>query len=293
MTSVQKSVKRRKKRKTPRPDSLAKRIVAARREASLSRGELAAAVGVDPSTVTGWESGKFQPREGALRKKIAAALGVEVGALFGGSKPSKAATDTIELIDTLDAFPQRMEELLARTKRTLKDVRVAAPYTLPPNVQTAFRSAVSERILDGSLEVLRVEIFYTLDRLKEVLSNIFRYHGRKYVVRSYCPGLREAPPAIGLYAFDDEHLFLGGYWASLPPHDRPGLVLSGASASTFFRAYWAEIWRRGTPLNLGGSDDLSAVRALALAMDLPAAEWPNFVAEARAYTCADGAPPRI
>lgn len=62
-------------------ETLGDRIAQARREMGVrlrrdvTRGELAASVGVDPSTVSLWESDKKSPREEALAK-LAAYLGV-------------------------------------------------------------------------------------------------------------------------------------------------------------------------------------------------------------------------
>jgi hypothetical protein len=184
-------------------------------------------------------------------------------------------------------------KLLKQTKSSMKDLRLAAPYVLPPFVQIEFRKAISARLLDKSLEVQRVEIFYSLDRLREVLSNILRYDGCRYFVRSFCPGLKEVAPALGGYAFDDAHVILGGYFVSVPPHGRPGVYMHGEPVRQFFSVYWDEIWRRGTPLSLGGAVDLSCVRALAMTLGLRDADWPNFLEEARTLQSADGAPLRV
>lgn len=273
-------------------NTIAKRIVDARRTLGLSRGELANLVGVDVTAITGWENGKYRPREGAHRTKLASALNLDVQQLHTRGKPP-ANSSTARLVDALDDFPGLLENLLKATRRSVKDVRLASPYVLPPNTQVEFRRAISARILDGTLEVLRVEIFYSLARLKEVLANILLYHGHRYHVRSYCPGIEEVAPALGGYAFDDSSVVLGGYFVSVPPHRKPGLLLRGPAVREFFQAYWDEIWRRGTPLNLGGSSDLSAVRALATRLGLEESQWNKFLAEAGAYKSADGAPFRI
>lgn len=272
-------------------DTTARRIADARRAMGFSRSELAKLVGVDVTAITGWESGKYRPREGSHQKKLATALNLDIQQLQAG-KP-RANGSTVSVVDALDDLPRLLETLLNNTKRSLMDIRLAAPYLLPPNVQVEFRRAVSARILDGTLEVLRVEIFYSLARLKEVLANILLYHGHQYYVRSYCPGIEEVAPALGGYAFDDSSVILGGYFASLPPYRRPGLLLRGPAVREFFQAYWDEIWRRGTPLNLGGSSDLSPVRALATRLGLKSSDWNEFLAEAGSHKSPDGAPFRI
>jgi transcriptional regulator with XRE-family HTH domain len=279
---------------TSRSKLVAARIADARRAMGLSRGELARLVDVDVTTVSGWEAGKYRPREGAHQKRLAAALGMELHDLHARPNDVKRAPSREpKLIDALGDFPALLETLLRSAKRSVKDLRLGAPYVLPPNIQVRFREAIAARIMDHSIEVQRVEIFYALERLKEVLANILRYHGRSYHVRSFCPGVEEVVPALGGYAFDDTKIILGGYFTAMPPHRKPGLLLQGPAVSQFFQAYWDEIWARGTPLNLSGASDLSAVRTLALRLGLPEARWGDFLADARALKIQDGAPPRI
>lgn len=295
MRNREKSRERERKAVKASDRSFAELISEARRAAGLSRGALAAKLDVTPSTVGGWERGKFNPRDGEQRTKLADVLKlnlVELSRAIDGR--ADAGSSTARKVDAMEEFPALLLKLLRQAKRTLKDIRLAAPYTLPPFVQTEFRKAVSARILERSIEVQRVEIFYSLDRLREVLSNILRYDGCRYFVRSYCAGLKEVTPALGGYAFDDTHVILGGYFVALPPHSQPGLLVEGPDVEVFFSRYWDEIWRRGTPLNLGGAADLSKVRTVAQTLGLRDGDWSQFLEEAKALKGgADGAPLRI
>ena len=138
-----------------------------------------------------------------------------------------------------------------------------------------------------------MEIFYDLERLKDVLSNILRYDGCRYYVKSYCAGQKEIPPALGGYFFDDSELVIGDYWINVPPHGRLNMRLSGEPFQTFFLKFWDEIWQRGTLLNLRGAHDLSCVRDLAIQMGLKTKQWPQFLEEASALKVGDGAPPHV
>lgn len=294
MRSREKSRDRTRKTVKAAGNSLAELISRARMAAGLSRTALAAKLSVTPSAVGGWERGSFNPRDGEQRAKLAEVLKLDVLELsraIDGSGDTSGST--ARAVEAMEEFPALLVNLLRQTKRSVKDIRIAAPYTLPPKVQTEFRRAVSARILAKSLDVQRVEIFYSLDRLREVLSNILRYDGCRYLVRSYCAGLKEVTPGIGAYAFDDTHVIFGGYFAALPPHGQHGLLVQGADVQVFFSRYWDEVWRRGTPLNLGGAADLSKVRELAMTLGLRDSGWTQFVDEAKALKCADGAPPRI
>jgi hypothetical protein len=112
-------------------------------------------------------------------------------------------------------------------------------------------------------------------------------------VKVHCAGLTDVVPAFGGYYFDDEHFLIGAYWTGVPPHNKPGLELSGHTARVFFSAYWDEIWHRGILLNNRGAHDLSAVREVALTMGLEGSDWPGFVESARRFEIGDGAPPLI
>ena len=232
------------------------------------------------------ERGVHNPRD-SHKGALAGALGVAVDALLSGEAPPTAT-----LLDTLTDLPLLLERLLPRTA-CLRAFRLAAPYPTAANVQKSFRAAVGERLLAGTLEVQRVEIVYSLRRLQEALSNVFRYDGASYHLKAYCLGLTEVTPAMGGYLFDEADFVLGGYWTGVPPHNKPGLHCAGEPFRTFLMAYWDEIWPRGTPLNLGGRHDLSAIRDLALRLGLERTAWPEFVEQARALDIGDGAPPLI
>ncbi len=269
------------------------RIKRLREAKGIPRRELAAEVGVDVSSLVNWESGKHLPRD-KVRVKIARVLGCDSDALFAANAASDGASAlAVSLVDTEKELPSLLLDLTRRTRRTLRALRFAAPYPTTPYVQTEWRQMVSDRILDGTLEVQRAEIIYSLDRLQEILSNILRYNGRSYYVKSFCPGLSEAAPLMGGYFFDDDEFLLGAYWTGMPPMRRPGMRVSGAPFRTFFNEYWAEIWQRGVWLNSKAGHDLSAARTIAEQLGLPQNQWEVFVAGARTFQVGDGAPPLI
>jgi len=268
------------------------RIKRLRGARGLSRSEVAGQLQVDVTTIAAWEAGKYLPRD-KYRTRLAWMLGADLETLFNGDADRHSSPTTAVTFDSIEQLSEMLCDLTRRARQKLKALRLAAPYTTPAYVQQEWRTLVSARILSGTLEVQRIEIFYDLRRLQETLSNILRYDGRMYWVKSYCPGLVEVSPAMGGYFFDDEEFLLGAYWTSIPPEHRPSLRLSGAPFRDFFRAYWDEIWRRGTLLNIRGAHDLSAVQTVALQLGLPARQWKSFVEEAAEIRIGDGAPPLI
>ena len=272
------------------PFAAGRRIKELREAKGLSRHDLAKRLGVDLSSVLNWESGKHMPRV-ATRARISQFFGCDLNAPY-----DEAANDgpiSARLIDTVEELPGLLMELTRRTRGTLRALRLAAPYPTVAYVQTEWRTLVSKRLLEGSLAVQRIEIYYDLRRLKEALSNIFRYDGRKYFIKSFCAGIGEVVPSFGGYMFDDDEFLLGAYWTSVPPDNMTGLRVSGRPFRVFFNAYWNEIWRRGTWLNMSGPHDLMAIREVAFKLGLPVGEWNAFVEEARHLAIGDGGPPLV
>ncbi len=224
--------------------------------------------------------------------KLADKFGITVAALSAVQIDEPAIPVSARLVETKEELPKVLMDLLRRTTTSLKGIRIAARYATANDVQKEFRNEVSRRIIAGDLMVERAEIIYDLSRLKEVLANIFRYSGCRYHVKAYCPGLDEVVPGIGGYCFDDREFLLGGYWEKTPPPpDAVGLQLSGDPCREFFRAYWGEIWRRGTWLNEKGESGLDPVFHIAKRLGLKERNWRRFVDEARHLVMGDGAPP--
>lgn len=270
-----------------------KRLRRLREAKGLSRSDLAKRLNADVTSLSGWESGKRKPRD-RTRSLLAHALGTDIESYYAPEEDAEAPPIAVSLTDTHDELPGTLADLTRRSRQALRAFRFAAPYATTPYVQTEWRQLVSERILDGTLEVQRIEIFYSLKRLKETLSNIFRYNARRYFVKTYLPGLTEIAPFMSGYFFDDDEFILGGYWPTTPPVRRlPGIRVSGSPFRTFFNAYWDEIWQRGTLLNDYAVQDLSTVRTVAEKLGLPAGKWNEFVEEAKALEVGDGAPPLI
>ena len=266
------------------------RIKTLRQASFTSRDALAEILGVHVTSLAGWEAGRWLPRDG-IRRKLAQALATDPKTLFAitGDAPTAPAAS---LIDTYTDLPDLLLHLTRRAK-TLRALRLAAPYPTPAHVQAEWRSLVSARLHAGTLAVERVEIVYDLRRLREIVANILRYQGCAYTVKAFCFGTADIAPAIGGYFFDEDEFLLGAYWAGVPPRNQPGLRLSGEPFASFFRAYWEEIWRRGACLNHGGTHDLSAAEAIARTLGLPARQWRRFLAEAAALDIGDGAPPLV
>lgn len=271
--------------------AIGRRIKRLRENLGLSRQQVASHLAVDLTAVAAWEAGKYLPREGR-RVRLAAMLDIDVASLFAEEQePAPAAGACI--IDTLSELPGVLRELLQGTQTSLRAFRLAAPYTTPAHVQEEFRQIVDQRLRDGTLAVERIEIFYKLERLQEVLSNLFRYEGQPYRVRTACAGVRDVVPGMGGYMFDEDDVLIGAYWAVVPPHGRPGLLLRGEPFRSYFADYWDEIWDRGTVLSNGNGADLDAVRKVALEMGLADGDWPRFVEDARTLEIGDGLPPLI
>jgi len=271
--------------------AVGRRIRRLREVKGYSRNELARKLRVDVSSLAGWEAGKRLPRD-SHRARLARALDCDLSLLLSPVEDAAGPLKAL-LLETLTELPAALAECARNAKRSLHAVRLASPYPTAAYVQTEWRAIVAERILARSIEVQRVEIFYSLKRLQETLSNILRYDGCAYYVKAHCMGIQEVVPSMGGYCFDDCDIFLGGYWTSVPPRNFPGLRLSGPMIGEFFVQFWNEVWPRGTLLNIRGAHDLSAVKDLAVRLGLSPRNWKHFVEEARALEIGDGAPPLV
>lgn len=252
----------------------------------MSRQQLADLLNVNRAAVAAWEKGAYQPR-GQRLSALATVLGVGREEL---SDAIRSSANRANLVDTVRDLPLLLVDLTSRAS-LLRGFRLAAPYATAAYVQTDWRLLVEKKIRGGTLEVQRVEIFYDLKRLQEVLANIIRLDGCKYYVKNYCAGLNEVAPTMGGYLFDREEILIGAYWTGVPPVDKPGLHLSSEPFATFFAEYWGEIWSHGTWLNPRGKHDLSEIKATAEALGLAPEEWHSFVEHARDLEIGDGAPP--
>lgn len=272
--------------------AIGRRIKRLRETQGISRQQIATHLGVDLTAVAAWEGGKYLPREGK-RVRLASLLDLDVASLFAEDLSDPAANGSAVLLDTLGELPVVLRDLAKNAKRDLKAFRIAAPYPTYPHVQEEFRRILDTRLKLGTLEVQRIEIIYSLKRLKEILSNIIRYDGLGYQVKCNCLGIQDVVPGMGGYIFDNREFLIGAYWATVPPYARPGLKLVGEPFHTYFTDYWSEIWPRGIALNKKGAQDLSAVRDAALQLGLDASRWDEFVEEAQDFDVGDGLPPLV
>jgi transcriptional regulator with XRE-family HTH domain len=272
--------------------AIGRRIKRLRESSGLSRQLVAAHLSVDLTAVAAWEAGKYLPRQ-SRRVRLASLLGLDVNSLFAEEQDDAPAMGHASLIDTLGELPGLLRNLTENAQRDLKAFRMAAPYATPAHVQEEFRAIVDARLRAGTLDVHRMEVIYSLARLKEIVANIFRYDDMAYRVKSYCAGVKDVVPAMGGYIFDDSEVLLGAYWAKVPPVKRSGLRLSGEPFRSYFLAYWSESWSRGALLNPDGPRDLSAARETALELGLAPGDWTRFVDEARRFEMDDGLPPLI
>ena len=271
--------------------SIGRRIRHLRETKGLSRAALARKINVDVSSIAGWEGGKRLPRD-TVRTRLARALDCEVAELLSPFKEI-AEPSTVDVIDVSKDFPALFADRARSVRHTMRTLRLASPYSTTVNVQTDARRIIGERLIAGTMEVQVLEIFYTLDRLKETLCNILRYDGRRYYVKACCVGLKEVAPFLGGFGFDDGDIFVGGYWTGSPPQGQPVMRIRGPAIKIFLQSYWKEAWQRGIILNAHGGRDLSIMKDTAISMGLPSRNWKRFLEEARALDIGDGAPPNF
>jgi transcriptional regulator with XRE-family HTH domain len=270
--------------------AIGRRIRQQRESMGLSRQDIATRLKVHVSSLVGWEQGRRLPRE-QKRLRLAKYLGSDVDSLFATRGKTTRYAFSAVTMDAVEEIPGVLAECTRNCQKSIRAVRYSANNTTPAFQLTEWRQLVNARLLDGSIEMLRTEIFCNLERLQEVLSNVFRYDGKRYFVKGICPRLTETLPFMGFFFLDHTDYILCCYQGVTPPFAERMLRVSGAPFQDYFDAYWDTIWRRGDILNFSGTRDLSKIKEMALKLGLKENRWKDFVEQARAYEAGDGYPP--
>lgn len=261
------------------------RIKLARQQRGLSRRDVASRLNVDVTAVAAWETGRYLPRD-AHRAALARLLEVDLSALLS-QDPANAALGVSASIVHGTRQGRVLAELTESCRGQLTIIRVASPFATIRHQMRDFREIAARRILNGSLEVLVIEVFYSLQRLQEVLSNVFRYDGCRYLVKTFPVPRGNVFPGVDTYVFDNAVSILSSYWTTSVIDERPVIQVAGEPFTTFVREHWNEIWRRAVSLNPAGAQDLSALREIAVELGVPNGEWDRFVEQSKAFSVGD------
>lgn len=270
---------------------IAARLKKARQRKGLSRRAVAEELKVNVSAVVAWEAGKYLPRDNH-RVALAGLLNVELDALFDENGDDMQRGLSASLLRGPNLTDEILVSATSKCERRLDILRVAQPYGTIRHHQRDFRQFVSQRLLNKNIEVQQVEIFYNLDRLQEVLSNILRYDQKVYHIKAFVNAPAQSVfPGIDAYLCDGEDSILASYWGYGAPDERPLIRISGEPFKSFIQDYWREVWRGATSLNFKGADELGLVQEIAYGLGLTSSEWPKFLEDARTLDIGDGAPP--
>lgn len=265
------------------------RIKLARQRKGLSRREVASRLDVDVTAVAAWETGRYMPRD-AHRAALARLLEVDLSVLLAENAPDAILGPSASIL--LGAQQNLvLTQLTQKCRSQLTIIRVASPFATVKRQMREFRQALANRILDRSLEVRVIEMFYSQRRLQEVISNIYRFEGCRYLVKTFAGPKTEVLPGVDTYVFDNTVSVLGSYWATPVMDERPLIEVAGEPFATFAQEHWKEVWRRAVPLNPSHIQDLAAIRDIAADLGVTDADWPEFVEQSKNFTVGDDAPP--
>lgn len=106
----------------PTLDRLAAAIRDARRQRNVSEAEVARAMGVDQTTYSGWERGRWRPRDDDKLAELERVLAVEPGDLLRLAPPAKRAgrRTTTTRIAEFEARLERLEATLVKVERLVE-----------------------------------------------------------------------------------------------------------------------------------------------------------------------------
>lgn len=265
--------------------TFSERFKKARLRKGYTRQDIAQKLHVNVTAVAGWETGKFLPRE---NKRLA------LEHLLGGDIFSDLEEAEDGFFCSYSNDPTRGRELAAEYARNAySKVKIfRAGHNTPlcnSNYMREYRSIVHRRLLAEEIAIHTVEIFYRLDRLCEALSNVLRYKGNNYRLKSYAFA-NDSPlsigggclvPAIDTYAFDDETFLMGGYWTYDAVEERPMLQVRGSQFKFFFQEHWGEVWRNALSMTMDSDPELSSFKKIALRLGLAPQNWNDFLDKAK------------
>lgn len=242
---------------------------------------------MDVSAVASWEAGRYLPRD-VHRAALAKLLDVDLTAFLSDDKHARGIS-AASVHGT--EIGRLLAELIEGCQKQLTILRVSSPFVTRRHQMVEFRQIADRRLLDHSLDVKIIEVFYGVQRLQEVFSNIFRYDGCSYSVKTFIPPTDGVVPGIDTYIFDRSVAVLGSYWPTPITDERPVLQIAGEPLVAFLREHWNGLWRCAISLNPSGARDLSAIQELSPQLGIPESGWREFVEQSKRFSLGDNVPP--
>ena len=188
----------------------------------------------------------------------------------------------IEFLDIKVGFPQQIAQRARVAKKFILDTNLnqeirRASTTHP---QAEYRRIRDERVLKGEIAFKKVEVIFHREHLESVIRQLLRFEGREFYLRHY-DAPPQAIPVLHIMSFDDEHLYLGGFYPSDPSTEEKAIYVRSKEMSEMIKEYWQVLWLRAKPLNEGRVVNWDELRRVARRLGLTDDEFDGMVSRIR------------
>lgn len=189
---------------------------------------------------------------------------------------------SIEILDMKVGFPQQIAQRARAAKKFILDTNlnqeIRRSSTIHP--QAEYRLIRDERVRKGEVAFKRVEVIFHRDHLESVIRQLLRFEGCEFYLRHY-DAPPQAIPVLHIMSFDDEYLYLGGFYPSDPSTEEKAIYVRSKEMSELIREYWQVLWLRAKPLNEGRVINWDELRRIARRLGLTDDEFDGMVKRIR------------
>jgi hypothetical protein len=189
---------------------------------------------------------------------------------------------SIEILDMKVGFPQQIAQRARAAKKFILDTNlnqeIRRSSTTHP--QAEYRRIRDERVRKGEISFKRVEVIFHRDHLESIIRQLLRFEGGEFYLRHY-DAPPQAIPVFHVMSFDDEHIYLGGFYPSDPSTEEKAVYVRSKEMSELIKEYWQILWLRARPLNEGKVINWDELRRIGTRLGLSSNEFDEMVSRIR------------
>lgn len=180
----------------------------------------------------------------------------------------------IEILDMKVGFPQQIAQRARAAKKFILDTdlnrEIRRVSTI--NFQAEYYRIRDERVLKGEIAFKSVEVIFHKKHLESVIRRLLRFEGCEFYIRHYDPP-PQAIPVLHIMSFDDEHIYLGGFYPSDPSTEEKAIYVRSKEMSELIKEYWQVLWFRAKPLSEGGVINWDELKRIGTRLGLSESEF--------------------
>src|SRR5690606_30098470 len=145
----------------------------------------------------------------------------------------------IELLDMKVAFPQHIANSASKAQKFILDTNLNSdtPRLRISSPQEAYRQIRDRKLRNNTISFRRVVLVFHRYHLESVIESLLTYEGKDYYVRHYNPP-PTAIPIIHMMSFDDEQLYLGGFYPTEGSSEEHSIYIRHSKVAALLKDYW-------------------------------------------------------